>query len=96
VRIGSTVLQGYKAEDLADAWSRYLPPARATSATRATTALDEADVADVQEADRLFDHCQICDADLYNAVQRQRGLCGPCFINALPPDLDNNQGAGSA
>jgi hypothetical protein len=22
-----------------------------------------------------------CGADLYNAVQRQRGTCGPCFVN---------------
>ena len=33
VRIGETVPKGYTTEDLADAWSRYLPPQTATSAT---------------------------------------------------------------
>lgn len=57
VRVGETVAKGYRAEDLADPWSRYLPPDKsATSATSATSppvapgpqdsVADVADVAD--------------------------------------------------
>lgn len=52
VRIGETVRRGYAREDLWDAWSRYLPPRPATSATGATVdAPDSAAVADVPHAD---------------------------------------------
>jgi hypothetical protein len=36
VREGARVTKGYAAEDLADAWSRYLPSSRQKSATSAT------------------------------------------------------------
>jgi hypothetical protein len=37
VRIGSQVVKGYKREDFADAWNRYLPPSPQKPATGATT-----------------------------------------------------------
>ena len=62
VRIGDSTPRGYRAEDLFDAWQRYLPPSTppqsATSATSATKAPDSpatganvADVADVADSD---------------------------------------------
>jgi Protein of unknown function (DUF3631) len=62
VRIDDVVRKGYRAEDLADAWSRYLSapsPASATSATSATPdaepVADVADVADKSEGTQTFD-----------------------------------------
>ena len=57
VRLGEDVRKGYKAEDLADSWPRYLQSQSATSATQsassATSAADStpdvADVADVAD-----------------------------------------------
>lgn len=51
VRIDDIVRKGYKAEDLADAWSRYLSAVSATSATSPTPGGESvADVADKSEA----------------------------------------------
>ena len=67
VRLGDVVRKGYKAEDLADAWSRYLSAASATSATSATPdaepVADVADVADKSEGTQTFDDnlCPSCD-----------------------------------
>lgn len=48
LRVGGTVLKGYEAADLHDAWSRYLPPAdSATSATPLQDGSDRSAVADV-------------------------------------------------
>jgi 5S rRNA maturation endonuclease (ribonuclease M5) len=43
VRIGEKVLKGYYADDLWDAWERYLPPSPEKSATSATSATDDDD-----------------------------------------------------
>jgi hypothetical protein len=31
--------------------------------------------------DATYSRCQICGTDLFNAVQRERGTCGPCYMN---------------
>jgi Protein of unknown function (DUF3631) len=53
IRVGDATPKGYRREDLADAWSRYLPDTPETSATSATpqasTVAPVADVADSQE-----------------------------------------------
>lgn len=65
VRLGNVVLKGYKAEGLADAWSRYLPAASATSATtEESDVADVADVADSAEANR----CTFCGFPLPTSV----------------------------
>jgi hypothetical protein len=52
VRIGDTTPRGYRREDLADAWSRYLDPGSATSETSTTPlARDVVDVAAVAQPD---------------------------------------------
>jgi hypothetical protein len=52
IRVGDATPKGYRREDLADAWSRYLPDTPETSATSATpqasTVAPVADVADSQ------------------------------------------------
>lgn len=118
--------KGYRCEDLADIWSRYLSPIRDSAATSATPPHSSAtgsesvadsdlfvadsdlfvadsqpsnhahvahvaDVADKSEdgpagnghkPTQSASHCQNCGKDtLLNAVQRQRGTCGPCFVN---------------
>jgi hypothetical protein len=68
VRIDDIVRKGYKAEDLADAWSRYLPPVAATSATSATPGGEPvADVADVAHKSEgtSFDPCPSCGKHLW-------------------------------
>jgi Protein of unknown function (DUF3631) len=59
VRIDDVVRKGYKAEDLADSWSRYLSTPSATSATGAISATTGeepvADVADNSEGTKTFD-----------------------------------------
>jgi hypothetical protein len=59
VRIDDVVRKGYKAEDLADAWSRYLSAPSDASATSATPdpepVADVADVADKSEGTQTFD-----------------------------------------
>jgi len=44
IRIGETIIRGYRKEDMMDAWSRYLPPSSDTSATSATSTTELADV----------------------------------------------------
>jgi Protein of unknown function (DUF3631) len=61
IRVGDATPKGYRREDLADAWSRYLPDTTETSATSATpqgsTVAPVADVADSQEtaSEALFE-----------------------------------------
>jgi Protein of unknown function (DUF3631) len=62
VRIDDVVRKGYRAEDLSDAWSRYLSAPSAASATSATSATpdtepvaDVADVADKSQGAQTFD-----------------------------------------
>jgi hypothetical protein len=69
VRIDDVVRKGYRAEDLADAWSRYLSAPSDASATSATSATpdaepvaDVADVADKSEGAQTFD-------DLFGACE---------------------------
>jgi hypothetical protein len=67
VRIDDVVRKGYRAEDLADAWSRYLSAPSDASATSATPdaepVADVADVADKSEGtqtlDDLFGSCEV-------------------------------------
>jgi hypothetical protein len=54
VRIGDTVTKGYAREDLADAWSRYLPAAATESATSATR-LQRDRVGETEDTDRMAD-----------------------------------------
>jgi len=50
IRIGDDVGKGYRAEDLHDAWTRYLtPPASDKSVTRVTTVTDSPDVTHVTD-----------------------------------------------
>ena len=66
VRIDDVVRKGYRAEDLADAWSRYLSAPSDASATSATSATPDtepvADVADKSEGTQRFD-------DLFGACE---------------------------
>jgi hypothetical protein len=41
VRVGEIVAKGYRREDLADAWSRYLPPSPPKSVTSVTSVTEE-------------------------------------------------------
>jgi hypothetical protein len=61
-----------------------------------TDVTDKSDARVTTRAGVAYTHCQICNADLLNAAQRHRGFCSRCFLNALPPELDSNDGAGSA
>lgn len=70
VRIGESVMRGYRREDLHDAWERYLPSASGTSATSATSATSQetgasdvapvAPVADLSEANGEEQQCWHC------------------------------------
>lgn len=65
VRLGESVVRGYRREDLFDAWCRYLPSpdTNATSVTSATDqAIQERAVTDVADVTLLPDKVEI-DAD---------------------------------
>lgn len=68
LRIGARVVKGYDAGDLADAWTRYLPPSPETSATSATAPHDEpprSAVADVaHESAPARADCRACGEPL--------------------------------
>jgi hypothetical protein len=85
VRIGDATPRGYRAEDLADAWRRYLAPLSATSATSATSlaraVADVALVADTPAADGQPDGTAgAAGADMRGperACPRHRTVWGP-------------------
>lgn len=78
VRIDGRVVKGYKAEDLADPWSRYLGPSPENSATPATPATPTE-----PEQKLVFD-------DLMAATEEQP-LCGTCQ-HPMDPQLDGRFG----
>jgi hypothetical protein len=92
VRIGDWRGKGYRADDLADAWSRYLPPEphkSATSATEDELVADVPDVADKSEGgEALFDLCQLCGAELWAPQSQQRGTCERCCRTSQPSEAE--------
>ncbi|HWC35813.1 MAG TPA: DUF3631 domain-containing protein [Mycobacteriales bacterium] len=67
VRIGDVVLRGYRREDLADAWSRYLPapPTGGVTTVTAATAIE----------------CLRCGRGLLTDDVRTRGICAACRVD---------------
>jgi hypothetical protein len=89
VRLGSLTPRGYRAEDLADVWHRYLAPLSATSATSATPpARYVADVADVADTEPAL--CAKCgepmDPALIDARYTTHPGCDPDETPRPPPD----------
>jgi hypothetical protein len=70
VRVGEATPRGYHREDFHDAWSRYVPPLSATSAT--PLASHVADVADTRG--KL---CTICDQPLQEVYVRTGRITYP-------------------
>jgi hypothetical protein len=141
---GDHTAKGYRREDLADLWSRYVSPFRDSADTSVTTSQSSAtqsesvtdedlfvtddpshvtdskplnhaqrdvvtDVTDKSEDGPAsnghshpprqgvtYSRCQICGTDLFNAVQRQRGTCGPCHMNRAPTPQPSRQHEGLA
>ena len=82
VRIGATVAKGYRREDVADAWDRYLPPASPNgSVTSVTSVTPEpasepasvTDVTDVTEPDGEAGTCSTC-----GGAMKEDGYCPTC------------------
>jgi hypothetical protein len=66
VRVGQSVVKGYRREDLHDPWNRYLSRSQQENATSATGATDEATNTDVADVADLWTPAQI-SADAYRA-----------------------------
>jgi hypothetical protein len=79
VRLGGSTPRGYRADDLADAWHRYLPQGSATCATSATPLASH--VADVADVAHTRDGCAVCgqpmDPALTDAGYATHPGCNP-------------------
>lgn len=87
IRIEKETPKGYRREDLADAWSRYLPSPpheSATSATSATSAPEEPSVAQAPSHQNAFTPNVADVADVADSKEDGR-VCVQCNI-ALPTD----------
>jgi hypothetical protein len=93
LRVGDTTPKGYKREDLADAWERYLPPQADTSATSATSATmgsnGAASVAD-SVADVAFASATSATPDAYGDAHGDTNVAAVADV-ALPREAQGGE-----
>jgi hypothetical protein len=93
IRIGATTLKGYARADLADLWTRYLPPPSPTSVTSVTSVTSPGDEREVKPAtgDRIgsressaCENNNVTDVTDVTAVRGMGRTCAHCRQNGGP------------